>query len=160
MRTTHVQNLEIKRLIPYDPNFHGLVDQDGRIDIAFLKGSEQEPRFRILIEFKFKQRDDSVEMGFIRVEAQTVLHGVALPKEGNGAINMRAVPENIKRLIEGAVGEDLLIPVSLAARLAHLPAPIPSPLVFPRDPAPASADRPKSQKKAARKKSASSKPKR
>lgn len=132
MRTTHVHSLEIKRLIPYDPDFHGLVDQDGKINLAFVEGSEEKPRFRILIEFYFKQREDGTEMGHIRVEALTVLHGVKIPRDASGSLNMREAPENVKRLVEGAVGEDLLIPISLAARLAHLPAPIPSPVIFPR----------------------------
>lgn len=131
MRTTYIQSMEVKRTNPYDPDFHGMIDYDVDIDVHPESNTDKEAKFHIKLKFIFTDRDAKKEYGSVIVDAWTTIT-TAVPLNGDGKLDMDSAPENFKRLVEGAVLEDVILPVSAVARQAKLPSLVPSPLLFDR----------------------------
>lgn len=132
MRTTYIKDLTIKRKIPYDPNFHGLIDT--KLDLGFkienLTGDSAV--FQISLKAEFITKDKQTEMGTMEAIAETNITGFSFPISDDGNLSIESMPENLKRVIEGAIFEDIMLHLSIIARFAHFPSLLPIPVIFPR----------------------------
>lgn len=124
--------MTLKREIPYDPNFHGLVDS--KLDLGFKVESVDTDSavFEIAVKADFKTKDTQTEMGKITAVAETKITGFRFPLTSDGNLATESMSENLKRVIEGAVFEDIMLHLSTIARFAHLPSLLPIPVMFPR----------------------------
>lgn len=132
MRTTYIQDLTLKREIPYDPDFHGLIDSTLSLKFKVKNADVNFAIFEINIEAVFKTKESSIEMGKISAVAETKITGFDFPLTETKNLDVESMPENLKRVIEGAVFEDLMLHLSTVARYAHLPSLLPIPIIFPR----------------------------
>ena len=132
MRTTYIKDLTLKRQLPYDPNFHGLVDS--KLDLGFkVENVDSDSAvFEITVKAEFRTKDTQTEMGKINAVAETKITGFKFPLTTHGNLATESMPENLKRVIEGAVFEDIMLHLSTIARFAHLPSLLPIPVMFPR----------------------------
>jgi|ACXJ01.1.fsa_nt_gi hypothetical protein len=132
MRTTYIQDLTLKREIPYDPDFHGLIDRKLSLKFEVKSVDVNSAVFEINIVAIFKTKDTQKEMGKISAAAETKITGFDFPLTETKNLDVESMPENLKRVIEGAVFEDLMLHLSTVARYAHLPSLLPIPIIFPR----------------------------
>lgn len=133
MRTTCIKDLTLKRYIPYDPDFHGLIDSNLSLKFKVEKVDIKSAVFEIFIEADFKTKETQDQMGKISAVAETKITGFDFPITKNGDLDFESMPENLKRVIEGAVFEDLMLHLSAIARYAHLPSLLPIPMIFHRN---------------------------
>lgn len=132
MRITCLRNLTIKRNIPYDPDYHGLIKTNLDLNLEVEESKSDHVVFLISLKARFVTMDSRRVMGTINSIAQTTITGTEFPLLTNGSLDIDSIPENIKRVIEGAVGEDVVTNLSSIARFAHLPALFPIPIIFSR----------------------------
>lgn len=132
MRNTHLKDLTLKRFIPYDPDFHGLLDSKLKLGFKISSVNVDSAVFEINIEAEFQTKDTHTEMGKITALAETRITGFEFPVTSEGELEIESMPENLKRVIEGAVFEDIMLNLSSVARYAHLPSLLPIPMIFPR----------------------------
>lgn len=132
MRTTHLRDVNLIRKIPYDVNFHGLVEQDYDFNVEALTVSENEGIFRLHVKVTYVVKDTKAEMGEIVAHAETKIQGPSIPRDEKGNFRQDEASEELLRVIEGAVGEDILIPLAGLARAAKLPSVFPIPFLFAR----------------------------
>jgi hypothetical protein len=144
LRTTYIRNLTLKRDIPYDPDFHGLIDSKLSFKLNVENVDANSAVFEIIIEANFKTKDTQEEMGKISAIAETKVTGFDFSLKKDGSLDVESMPENLKRVIEGAVFEDLMLHLSSIARYAHLPSLFPIPIIFPRSRLP--KDKPKANR--------------
>ncbi len=133
MRTTHFVKASVERTLPYDPDFHGLVEKKVDLGIMALKSQEaNDARFRISFDVRFVIQETGQEMGRVSAEAESHIRSMEVPRSPDGGVDMTKASESFRKVVEGALGEDVLIPLSVIARSAHLPSLLPIPVVFPR----------------------------
>jgi hypothetical protein len=130
VRTTWLTFVSLERKAPYDPDFHGLVDQ--RVDLKLHSEESKRPDVRIRIELtiKFMLKSTGDQFGRISARAESLVTGMAIPRAKNRKIDWPRTSQEFRRVLDGAVGEDLLIPLSVMARAAHLPSLLPIPSLF------------------------------
>jgi hypothetical protein len=133
MRITYFKKVNVQRSIQYDPDFHGLVDNKVDILIESQKDTSDRLRVQIKLAIRYSIKGSGAEMGTIEAEAESLVTGVPVPWLPNGGIDGEKVSEELKRVIEGAVAEDVMLPLSIVARGAHLPSLLPIPMLFPRN---------------------------
>lgn len=132
MRITCLKTLTVKRNIPYDPDYHGLIKTSLDLNLGVEDSKSDHLIFSISLKAKFVTIEDRRVMGSISSTAQTTITGTEFPLLQNGSLDIDSLPENFKRLIEGAVGEDVVTNLSAIARFAHLPTLFPIPIIFER----------------------------
>lgn len=133
MRTTWIKELSIKRKMEYDPDFHGLIDTNLNLGLREIDISGDTLLLEITIKGQYKTKDTKEEMGTLKAIAETKITGTDFSITEEGELDFELLPENMKRVIEGAIGEDLMIYLSMATRMAHLPSLLPIPALFPRE---------------------------
>jgi hypothetical protein len=116
----------------YDPDFHGLVDK--KLDLGFkvLKATKSSAVFEINLDAEFVTNEDHTRMGKISATAESKITGFDFSLTDEGNLDIEAMSENLKRVIEGAVFEDIMLHLSTIARFAHFPSLLPIPVIFPR----------------------------
>ncbi len=132
MRTTYIKDLTLKREIPYDPDFHDLVDKKLNLGFKVIKVTNNSAVFEINIEAEFVTKSDHTKMGTISAIAESKITGFTFPLSDEGNLAIESMSENLKRVIEGAVFEDIMLNLSTIARFAHFPSLLPIPIIFPR----------------------------
>ncbi|MCI4363542.1 MAG: hypothetical protein L3K13_04475 [Thermoplasmata archaeon] len=132
MRTTYFTAVELRRKIPYDPNFHGLVEKRVEITLDVDKSELQDALFRIKLRIRFVLAGSDEEMGFVSATAESRITGMAPPRTPEGTLDSNQLSPEFMRVVDGAVGEDMLIPLSILARQAHLPSLLPIPEIIRR----------------------------
>lgn len=121
MRTTTIERLECRRLTPYDPNDHSLLDRNGTVAAVVEHLEDGSLRLRMDFKTEFRRQGSGEIWGLIEGQATTavvsgVVHADAFSKEEGTAVSPTLV-----KLIEGALAEDVFLPVSAVARAMHLP---------------------------------------
>jgi hypothetical protein len=130
LRITHISSLRLERKLPYDPDFHGVISKDYEMTIGLRSADSSQARFQIRVRVRFGVRDSGMEMGTIEAKAETCVSGVKIPLNDQGTLDEKNVTDEFKLLVEGALGEDVLLPLSILARSAHLPSLTPIPRIF------------------------------
>lgn len=133
MRQTFIRKLEVERHADYDPDYHGLIDYDVDIRLEAKQCTPTTADFDFNAGFQFIDRKTEEKVGRLQVEATIRIQDTEIPLAEDGSFDVDKAPENLKRLVEGAVGEDLFLLLSLVSRRARLPSLIPSPLIFHRE---------------------------
>lgn len=133
MRATFLQSVDLKRNSPYDPDFHGLIDRQFDIGVHLEKAEPGSATFRISIHVSFVVQGTGQEMGRLDASGTTRITGDASlipPADRMDDSVLGKVSPEFQKLLEGAVNEDLLLPLSILCRAAKLPGLFPNPLLF------------------------------
>lgn len=133
MRTTVMTTFNCERLEPYDPDYHELLYPDMALNLFF--DDVDETSFDVYFEFDVTFRDQEEKaIGTVEIEATSHIENLEeLPVDENGELLVDELPENVLRLIEGALAEDVLVPATNAVRTMKLPSLLPIPMVFHRE---------------------------
>ena len=131
MRNTHISSLKLERKIPYNPDFHGIINKEYNMSVSLQSADSKQATFLIEVAVKFKFDDSKEEIGSIVAKAVSRVSDVPIPLDADGAFAPNKATKEFRLLVEGALGEDVILPLSLLARSAHLPTLTPVPIVFP-----------------------------
>lgn len=126
MRTTVLERLEARRIVPYDRDDHSILDKDGNFQFEILDVTAESIIVGIRFRVEVKSQSDQRLWGFIDGEAKTTITSDAL-RDAVTADKI-TLPAEFGKIIEGAISEDLFLPISQTARLMHLPSLLVSPI--------------------------------
>lgn len=130
MRTTALERLDCRRLVPYDPDYHGMLDHDGSLELKVIRVEAGELKVRFRFKSEIKKRDDGQLFGVIEGEALTVIRNPAITEDLFDEETGLSLPENLQKVLEGAFSDDVLLPVSQVSRAMRMPALLLSPVDF------------------------------
>lgn len=132
MRTTVIRRFDAEREEAYDPDNHELLTPDLSIELMFGESSEHSLEVRYEFSVYFLSPDERTVGSIDIVAIATLTDLPRLPTDDEGDVIIAELPENVLRLIEGGLAEDVLLPASAVARGMRLPSLLPIPRIFRR----------------------------
>lgn len=127
MRTTVIERLHAERKVPYDPDAHPMLDIKPEPRLTFIETGPRVLALRFEFRVSFVEQVTGVEHGFVDCSA--------LIRVENDSITTspRTTPDNIFSLLQGGIGDEVLLPVSMLCRTLRLPTLVLSPIRVTRE---------------------------
>ena len=130
MRTTVLDRLECRRIVPFDPNDHSLLDRGGTLDIKILDRKDGMLKLAFRFEIQVKAKVGGALWGVVEGSATIIVESPSVGSDILTPGSKTPIPEQVTRLVEGAFADDLLLPISQVVRSMHLPGLLLSPVDF------------------------------
>ena len=121
MRLTVLERLECRRVVPYDPDNHAILDRSGSLELQVAELVAGRIRLRFHFKTEYVDRTSKQAWGFIEGEAVSTISSTDIEPSMFDRKEGAPLPETLLRLVEGAYDDEILTPASLVARAAHLP---------------------------------------
>lgn len=128
MRLTVLEHLECRRLVPYDPENHAILERSGSSDFQVVSLEEGALRVKFTFKAEFRERIDKTLWGIVEAEGHTVIRHPDVRAEMFGRQGGNEVSETLRHLLQGAIADDVLLPVSQSVHAMKLPGLMVSPV--------------------------------
>ncbi|MEK6985492.1 MAG: hypothetical protein AABX89_03805 [Candidatus Thermoplasmatota archaeon] len=120
MRSTVIERLTCRREVPYDENDHSILLRDGGVHYNAELIQDGLLKIRIKFTYKLKAKDDGKIWGTIEGEALTTIRDASIKASPDG--KTAETSDNIGMVVQGAIADDVFLPVSQVAHAMRLPA--------------------------------------
>jgi len=124
--------VRLERKIPYDPSFHGTVKKDLDVAVVLKSVDKSQATFVVDVKVTFTVKNTGENMGVLEAKAEIRITDVPIPVDDAGLFKDENATEEFMMLVEGGLGEDVMIPLSMLSRAAKMPGIVPTPIIFPR----------------------------
>ena len=124
MRQTCLYKLQCTRDEPFNPDKHDIIEQRGGFQYSLADKKPGEMRLKITFQIDFVSRADGKRWARFEGEAGSTITDASIKIADNGEVN---ADDHVQSLVQGAVQDDVFLPLSILARSMRLP----SFLVFP-----------------------------
>jgi len=121
MRFTTIERLECRRLVPYNPDDHSLLDRTGHVSATVEHLEEGLVNLRLEFKTEFRKQGTGELWGLIEGQASTTIRSASVSVAVLSRKDAENMPPDLGKLIEGAFAEDIFLPASTVARGMHLP---------------------------------------
>ena len=115
---------------PYESDNHEILVRDGSVDLSVVSLKDGELRMRFVFKTEFKARDSNELWGIVEGEASTLIRMPGITASAFNSSDGAELDERLRRLLEGAYADEILLPVSQVVRAMRLPSLLVPPVTF------------------------------
>lgn len=128
MRSTVVEHVECRRLVPYERDDHSILIREGNLDFNVVTLRDGILEVRFTFKNQFRSRDSKVLWGIVEVEGLTRIESPDVKAASFDTPGGAPIPDGLRFLLEGALADEILLPLSQVVRAMHLPSLVVSPV--------------------------------